>query len=383
MKIDVERSVLEQIIENSPAFIAVLTAPDLVFITVNHKYLELIGHRDVIGKPLSEALPEIKGQGFEDIIRAVIKTRETFTGYELPVQLQRRANEPSELRYVDVVYQRLLGTNGELDRVFAHGIDVTDKVLARKKVEASELELREFADAMPHMAFIADETGSITFFNRRWYEYVQGTNDTEGWGWKDQNIHHPDDLQRTIDRWLHSLKTGEVYEIQYRLRRHDGVYRWHFGKAIPFKRPDGSIERWIGTNTDIHDYQTALELLSESEEKFRTIADAMPQMVWSTLPNGYHDYFNDRWYEFTGMPPGSTEGEAWNDLFHPDDRQMSWEVWKQSLETGEPYKIEYRLRFRDGTYRWTLGRALPLRKEDGTIVPVDGNLHRHPRHQAQ
>ena len=104
--------------------------------------------------------------------------------------------------------------------------------------------------------------------------------------------------------------------------------------------------------------------LGDSEQRFRTLADAMPQMVWSTLPDGYHDYYNARWYEFTGVPAGSTDGEAWNGMFHPDDQERAWSVWRHSLITGEPYNIEYRLRHHDGTYRWVLGRALPLRDAD-------------------
>jgi PAS domain S-box-containing protein len=106
----------------------------------------------------------------------------------------------------------------------------------------------------------------------------------------------------------------------------------------------------------------------EQETKFRVLADAMPQMVWSTLPDGFHDYYNARWYEFTGMPPGSTDGEAWNGMFHPEDQAHAWSVWRHSLETGEPYEIEYRLRRADGVYRWTLGRAMPIRDRDGSIT---------------
>jgi len=108
--------------------------------------------------------------------------------------------------------------------------------------------------------------------------------------------------------------------------------------------------------------------LNESHSRFRVLADTMPQMVWSTLPDGYHDYYNARWYEFTGMPEGSTDGEEWNGMFHPEDQERAWTTWRHSLETGEPYQIEYRLRCADGTYRWTLGRALPLRDESGTIT---------------
>ena len=108
--------------------------------------------------------------------------------------------------------------------------------------------------------------------------------------------------------------------------------------------------------------------LTQSEERFRTLADAMPQMVWSTLPDGFHDYFNARWYDFTGVPLGSTDGEGWNGMFHPDDRERAWARWRESLDTGEPYQVEYRLRRADGSYRWVLGRALAMRDEHGAIV---------------
>lgn len=107
--------------------------------------------------------------------------------------------------------------------------------------------------------------------------------------------------------------------------------------------------------------------LRESEQRFRVIADSMPQMVWSTLPDGFHDYYNARWYEFTGVPAGSTDGEGWNGMFHPDDQDRARALWDHSLQTGEPYEIEYRLRRHDGVYRWTLGRALPFRDEGGQI----------------
>jgi len=104
-----------------------------------------------------------------------------------------------------------------------------------------------------------------------------------------------------------------------------------------------------------------------SEAAFRVLTDAMPQMVWSTLPDGYHDYYNAQWYAFTGVAEGTTDGEAWNGMFHPADQEAAWAKWRHSLATGEPYEIEYRLRRHDGVYRWTLGRALPV-YEGGAIV---------------
>lgn len=110
------------------------------------------------------------------------------------------------------------------------------------------------------------------------------------------------------------------------------------------------------------------DALSRSQAQLQVLTDVMPQMVWSTRPDGFHDYFNARWYEFTGVPVGSTDGEAWNGVFHPDDQARAWARWRHSLETGEPYEIEYRLRHHSGDYRWILGRALPVRDADGAVT---------------
>ncbi|MGU3665951.1 PAS domain S-box protein [Methylobacterium sp. A49B] len=107
--------------------------------------------------------------------------------------------------------------------------------------------------------------------------------------------------------------------------------------------------------------------LAASERRFRVMTAAMPQMVWTTQPDGFHDYYNDRWYEFTGVPYGTTDGEGWNDVFHPEDQDRAWARWRHSLATGEPYEIEYRLRHHSGAYRWTLGRAMPIRDAEGRI----------------
>jgi PAS domain S-box-containing protein len=147
-----------------------------------------------------------------------------------------------------------------------------------------------------------------------------------------------------------------------------GLARWVQATARPIKAADGHVVEVMLIHEDVTERMLAEQQLRASEAQFRTIADAMPQMVWSTLPDGYHDYYNRQWYEFTGMPAGSTDGEAWNGMFHPDDQPRAWEVWRHSLATGDSYEIEYRLRHRSGEYRWVLGRALPVRNEQGEIV---------------
>lgn len=130
----------------------------------------------------------------------------------------------------------------------------------------------------------------------------------------------------------------------------------------------------------------ARNALNQSDLRFRTLADAFPHMVWSTLPDGFHDYYNARWYEFTGAPEGSTDGEGWNNMFHPDDQDRAWTRWRHSLATGEPYEIEYRLRHHSGDYRWVLGKARPIRDEGGQIIRWIGtctDIHEQKEHAQQ
>lgn len=108
--------------------------------------------------------------------------------------------------------------------------------------------------------------------------------------------------------------------------------------------------------------------LGESDMRFHTLADAMPQMAWSARADGYCDYFNARWYAFTGQAEGSSDGDRWRLSLHPDDLDKAGAAWRHSAETGEPYDVEYRLRRADGSYRWTLARGLPMRAADGRII---------------
>jgi PAS domain-containing protein len=98
----------------------------------------------------------------------------------------------------------------------------------------------------------------------------------------------------------------------------------YVARAEPMRDGGGAITAWFGTSTDIHDRCEVEERLRESEAKFQAIANSIEQMVWSMRPNGYHDFYNQRWYDYTGVPEGSTDGEAWNGMFHPDGQERTW-----------------------------------------------------------
>jgi PAS domain S-box-containing protein len=178
---------------------------------------------------------------------------------------------------------------------------------------------------------------------------------------------HPDDRRMVNELLERAIRTGEDYVAEYRIITFDPP-RWAYARARVVHDDAGRAVRLAGVVMDITDRKNAEAALRQSEIHFRNLADTMPQMVWITHPDGRHEYFNRRWYEFTGVPDGSTGGEGWAGLFHPEDDQRVRAHWRQNLQSGEPYEIEYRLRNRAGRYCWFLCRAMPVRDASGQIV---------------
>ncbi len=184
-----------------------------------------------------------------------------------------------------------------------------------------------------------------------------------GLSWRTQT---PPEWAAADERGLAQLRASGVMEpFEKEFLRADGSRVAVYIGGANYEHSSTEGIAWV---LDISGIRAAERALKESEARFKVIANAMPQSVWSTRPDGFHDYYNEQWYAFTGMPHGSTDGDGWNDIFHPDDQAAAWEKWRHSLQTGAPYEIEYRLRHHSGQYRWVLGRALPVRAEDGTIV---------------
>jgi PAS domain S-box-containing protein len=270
-------------------------------------------------------------------------------------------------RWVTAVAHPLKDSQGRVQEVMLMHEDITEQVESQRMLRASEERFRSLVMATSIMVWTTTAEGLAVEDSPSWRAFTGQS--AEQWlnsGWLDAV--HPDDRDQASKVFMESISNKTVYETEYRLRRADGRYCWTSAKAVPVLNADGSVKEWIGANTDISPRKQQEEALREGEARFRTITDAMPQMVWSTRGDGYHEYYNQRWYDFTGVPVGSTDGEDWANVVHPEDQDATWQVWEHSLKTGEPYEVRYRLRHRSGQYRWALGRALPVRDEAGKII---------------
>jgi PAS domain S-box-containing protein len=254
---------------------------------------------------------------------------------------------------------------------------------AEQALHSSERNLAAIIDTIPTLAWCNLPDGSNEFLNKGWHEYTGlSPEESHGWGW--QVAFHPEDVLPLMEKWRKMLVSGESDEIEARLRRHDGVYRWFLIRAQALRNDSGKIVRWYGTSTDIEDRKQAEEALHSSERNLAAIINTIPTGAWTTRPDGYRDFINQVWLDYAGMTAEQAQGWGWAEAIHPDDRQKLVNVWQSSLASGTPVDTETRIRRFDGSYRWFLTRANPLRDESGKILKWYGtNIDIEDRKRAE
>jgi PAS domain S-box-containing protein len=195
---------------------------------------------------------------------------------------------------------------------------------AYQEIKQSEGRLRKIIDTIPTLAWRSLPDGTGEFWNRRWHDYTGLSPEAvRGWGWQDAI--HPEDLKEITDKWLGFLASGQPGEVEGRLRRFDGTYRWFLFRAEPLRDESGTIVNWYGTDTDIED-------LKQHEYELRRITDAIPQAIVVQQPDGTPIYANHVTLEYTGLTLEDVQAEGFREkIFHPDDLERVREVLPKSL----------------------------------------------------
>jgi len=372
-----ERERLGSMFEQAPGFMALLHGPDHVFELANPAYMQLVGHREVLGKPVRQALPEIAGQGFFELLDQVYGTGEPFFGTALPATLQRQPDGAYERRYIDVLYHPLRDAQGRVAGIFVQGSDVTPRVLAEEEASRREAQFQVFAQAMPNQVWAAGPDGLLDWLNDKVPEY-SGLPPAAllGTGWT--RIVHPDDLPQAGEKWAQALASGVGYESEFRLRRADGTYRWHLARAVPLRNEGGSVVRWVGTNTDIEEQRAAALALAHLNENLeREVAErtAERDRMWrlSTDVMLVADFeatvlsVNPAWTRLLGWQASELLGRSFMDLVHPDDQAATLDEMSGLARGVTTFRFDNRYRCKDGSYRVLMWTAVP---EAGVILAV-------------
>ena len=228
-------------------------------------------------------------------------------------------------------------------------------------------ELQLLIESIPAHVVVTTPSGEVETVNRPTLEYF-GKTLGELNGWKTSDLVHPDDLQHTIAVQEKGLETGRAYNVECRQRRADGVYRWFNALGLPLLDGDGRILRWLHLISDIDDRKRAEEVLRTSENNLRQMVDNIPGLLLTLNPAGEIELANQQMLGYFGMKQEELNNWRLNDAIHPDDLPSVIVGFGNSIASGTPYEVEYRIRRADGVYRWSHARALPARSADGEIT---------------
>ncbi len=231
-----------------------------------------------------------------------------------------------------------------------------EKAKAEEALLESKERLRTVTDAVPQLIWTNDDKGIANFFNERWFEYSGCSfEQSVGKGW--EAIVHPDDAPSSKDKWHKALAAAEIFDTEYRLKRHDGVYRWHIGRNIPLKNAEGKVVGWFGTATDIEDLKKAQENLRLSQGRLKTTMDsATDYAIISTNTKGIIEGWSSGAEQIFGYHEKEVLGKPADIIFTPEDRKAGIPEKEMDIATQKGRAIDERWHMRkDGSKFYASG----------------------------
>ncbi|MBC7450490.1 MAG: PAS domain-containing sensor histidine kinase [Cytophagales bacterium] len=352
----------------------VLNNPFGMYIAWGSEYIQLyndsfrpilgsIKHPQALGISSSETFGEIRdtiGPLFEGVMNG---NPVRFSDFMVPLN----RNGYVEECYFDFSYSPIIKTNGKIGGILVTVIETTYKRKSEKALKESEELFRTMADNIPNLAWMANADGWIYWYNKKWHEYTGTTSEQmEGWGW--QSVHHPDELPAVMDKWQESIVSGKPFEMVFPLKGAKGEYRQFLTRVLPVHDEEGKLYQWFGSNTDITEQIETEQSLKESEQRFRTIAEATDIMIATADETSNATYFNKAWVDLTGRPMEELLQFGWADLVHDEDRDRYVNIYLDAFKKQNPFTGELRVLNKQGEYNWVLSKGMPRLNPDGSFA---------------
>ena len=359
---------LKELLAQAPTAIAFLSGPKHRFSYVNDLYVRAFGRSkadEFLGLPVPEALPELKNSGIFEICDQVYRTGDAYRGNDYKVRLRTQSAGVVDDRFFDFIFQPTCTSTGQVEGIFVLAVDSTDRVLSRSAVELSEERLRLAQEAAHIGTWEWDpvqNTRTLSMEMHRMYGTDPAASEEEIYSTWASRI-FPGDWPQVKLAMVECQQTG-VLDLEYRYEHPDLGLRHHYSRG---RRMLGT-SRFFGVVSDITNRKRREELLTEREEEFRSLANAMPQLVWMADSDGSISWFNERWYNYTGTTAEENCGWGWQSAHDPRFLPEVVERWKRSLGSGEAFEMVFPLKGKDGKYKPFLTRAVPMRDAGGRIT---------------
>ncbi|WP_338378670.1 PAS domain-containing protein [uncultured Flavobacterium sp.] len=352
----------------SPIPMTILRGSNYIIESANKVMYENIWRKkesDILGRSIIDVFPELKEQKYPELLHKVYSTGICHTEKESEAFVM--GDDGMKKFYLDFEYKALYGPDEKVSGIMITVNDVTDRVEARLRIEQNEERLNVVIDASELGVWELNVKTKETISSKRCQE-IFGVFEEEYVPHTELLRHiHPDDVEPREKSYELAYQTG-ILHYEIRINWEDGSTHWIETKGKVFYDTENKPDRILGTKRDITQEKQFQQQLLEREEKFRLLADSMPQHVWTADPEGNLNYFNQSIIDFSGMSLEEIEKKGWLDIVHPDDRPLNIHEWTTSIQTGKDFLLEHRFRKYNGEYRWQLSRAIPQRDKDGKIT---------------
>lgn len=372
-KLRVSELRFRNMILQAPVAISMLHSRELIIETANGSMLE-IWRRDasIIGLPLIQALPELEGQGFIELLQMVIDTGVTHYGFERAALLKRRGQNELEEAYFNFVYAPVRDNGEQVSGVMVVATEVTVQVKAKIDLQESEQRFRNLIEEAPvAISLFVGPDMVVELPNEAMLKF---------WGKGNAVIGKP--LRQALPELVGQpfldildkvFTTGIEYsdlEAKADLVVDGQLQSYYFNFTYkPLRNAAGQVYAILDMATDVTEQVVARRAIEENERRFRTLLETISHMTWTNTPGGEVNFYNQRWYNYTGLDFEQTKAWGWQAVIHPDDLPDTLEKFGKALADGTIFVVENRYkRGADGMYRWHLNRALPIRDEAGDIT---------------
>ncbi len=356
------------LVMQSPIPMTIFMGEDHIIELANRNMLEKIWRRkesDTIGRRALDVFPELRNQKYPQLLKEVYTTGKAYKENESVAYVE--GDDGLKKFYLDFEYAPLFKTDGTVSGIIITINDVTEQVAARHCVEIAEERLRLAVEATELATWELDLTTRNIIYSPRLSEIFGHDNSLALTHQQMRSQIHPDDIHEIVEKAFElALETG-VYEYEARMVKPDNETRWIKTRGKVFYNEKKEPVKLIGTLRDITEEKYYETDLLESEQKFRLLADSMPQHIWTADTEGNLNYFNKSVFSFSGYTQEQMDKDGWLQIVHPDDREENIKRWMHSVATGEDFLFEHRFRSHDGEYRWQLSRAIPQRDANGKI----------------
>jgi len=378
-----------QLLMKAPILIQIYAGEDHVIEMANEITKHVWQKENIVSRPLSEVFPEWAAQGFQEMIEKVRVSGEPQKVFNTPMIFSN--NGVAQTRYFNFAGQAYSDDpSGSDRRVIVFGNEVTSQTLANSQAQLflyqSQQRFEAAIEAIQGILWTNNAQGEMVGEQRGWASLTgQSREEYEGYGWS--RAVHPDDAESSIVAWREAVDENKTFIHQHRVLRKDGTYGIFSIRAIPVLNDDLTIREWVGVHTDITEQKKAELITRESEERFRSLADQSPMIVYiiEAGEKASMSYFNKTWLDYTGQDFEEAIGRGWEGVVHPDDLDNVSGTYAAAYNEKTSYTLSAtRIRRHDGIYRWHMFKGNPRFLPNGDFMGYVGvgiDIHEQKLHE--